>query len=570
VRGGAAAVLTVAMLAGVACVGLGVIATRAVAADPVKFYEVTASYAGKPENLSEIAVRFLGGSSRAGDIFALNVDRPQPGGGYLSNPGPLQALHPGWYLQLPWDAVGVGVRYGDIPTTGPAPKPTPSRSAPGQVAATTTAGPIGGEPAASGCAAAPTSSRSSNWAALRMAPEQAWALTRGQGVIVAVIDSGVDASLPELSGRVAVGSDVVTGSGRGNTDCLGSGTAMASIIVGQPDQTSTLSGIAPQSTVLPVRVAITRPVAAVADQASAVEVAVAAGASVVALGSYVDSGDPTVASAVSDAVRHNVVVVAGAPTDPRTGPSPPGAGVLRVGGVGVDNTTVVAYRPGDVDVVAPGVDITILGISGTGEQSGSGTPLAVAFAAGEAALVRSAHPGLTASQVVHRIEATADRLGPSAPDARYGWGLINPSAAVTAVLSEETPHSTAGPSPIRPVPSTLAPGGGPSSAGRTVAIVVVVMIGLAAAGAFAFRLRHVVRAHRGARTGEDGRDDRGDGGPGRRADWVDPGQNYAAWDARWAGESTSLATVPTHAQAAGLADTARLAGPARLPASGSP
>ena len=525
-------VITALVLA--VCAGAGItgpFAARAVA-DPVKYYKVGASYAGKPENLSEIALRLLGSSARSADIFALNVGRKQPDGGALTDPN---SLRPGWYLELPWDAVGAGVSYGELPTSPPAPQatkaaPRASQPAPPATAPVGTPGPAtnstGGP--VRGCEVAAASGESSNWATLRMAPQQGWTRTRGKGVVVAVVDSGVDASLPELTGLVAVGADIVSGSGRGDTDCLGSGTAMAAIIVGQPSQTSSLSGIAPESTVLPIRVVTTSSKALVADQASGVEVAVSAGASVLALGSYVDITEPKVAQAIADAVKHNVVVVACAPTVTSAATDQATQGLLRVGGVGVDDTSAADYRSGEVDVVAPGVDITALGINGIGVQNRSGTDLAVAFVAGEAALARAAHPNLTASQVAHRVEVTADKQGGAAPDSRYGWGLINPSAAVVRVLAEEQPGVRS------PVSAPVAGGGGggsSSSSGSTVAIVVIASLGLLVAAAFAFRLRHIVRAR------SDGGGD-GDDAGAEPAGGVSGGQPYAGWqDAGWSEES---------------------------------
>ena len=143
------------------CAGAGVVgplAARAVAADSVKYYAVAASFAGKPENLSEIALRFLGDAARSNEIFDLNVGRKQPDGGALSNP---DSLHQGWFLILAWDAVGDGVRYGELPTSVPvqtAATPAPQGSTPGSVPANS--GSAEGSPPGS-CAVAPTSGQRS-------------------------------------------------------------------------------------------------------------------------------------------------------------------------------------------------------------------------------------------------------------------------------------------------------------------------------------------------------------------------------------------------------------------------
>jgi hypothetical protein len=121
--------------------------------------------------------------------------------------------------------------------------------------------------------------------------------------------------------RVAGGADVTTGTGRGNADCLGSGTGMAGIIAAGSGADDGPIGIAPEATILPIRVVTTAPDAKAADAATAVEVAVSAGAKVIALGSYVDLTAPAVAAAVGVALGHDVLVVAAHP--PPAAAAPP-------------------------------------------------------------------------------------------------------------------------------------------------------------------------------------------------------------------------------------------------------
>ncbi|MEU8372631.1 S8 family serine peptidase [Micromonospora sp. NPDC048894] len=414
----------------------------------VKFYVVAAQYQGQPESLTAIARRFLGSGERSAEIYHLNTGRVQPDGSRLTDPGRLKA---GWQLVLPWDAAGEGVTYGQLPagkrptpsarpagTAGPTPgaasptpPPTPSPSRTGASPRPGGAGPK--------CTATTGSSSRSDWAQLRMAADSAWTLTRGNGVKVAVVDSGVDASVQQLSGRVAVGADVTVGNGRGDTDCLGSGTAMAGIIAGDSSVDGSPVGIAPDATILPVRVVRGSGAARPADAANAIEVAVSAGASVVAVGSHVDLGDPAVASSVATALDHDVLLVAGAPTKAVTPPSPAGrsggGALLFTGGVGAGDQLAEQYVAGAVEVVAPGVDVASLGVGGGRAVSNTGTEFAVAFVAGQAALIRAAQPDLTAAQVKERIRGTADAIG-TAPDAKYGSGMINPAASVSVAVDD--------------------------------------------------------------------------------------------------------------------------------------
>jgi membrane-anchored mycosin MYCP len=279
---------------------------------------------------------------------------------------------------------------------------------------------------------------------------------------------------------VLVGADVASGDGRGDLDCLGTGTAMAGIIAGNSGRDDDPVGMAPDATILPVRVVDTDRAAASARGVAAIEVAVAAGATVIALGSYVDLTDSAVATAVSAALTHDVLVVAPAPTTEATRPGPAVAGargaLLTVAGVSADNRLADDYRPAGVDVVAPGVGVAGLGRNGSGTVEASGTQYAVAFAAGQAALVRAAYPELSATQVKHRIEATADRLGDGAPDQRYGWGMISPAAAVTAPVAGEQGGAAAAATDDTGVM-------------RTIVLVALVLILIAAVALLLFRSR---------------------------------------------------------------------------------
>jgi hypothetical protein len=467
--------VALAMVVGVlAAVGTAMVAVATRRdAGYLKYYTVAASYQGQPETLTEIAHRFLGAADRAADIYDLNADRTQPDGGTLQDAtAPLRA---GWVLVLPWDATGDGVRYG-LPPTGP-PSATSSRKS--------SATPSPSDPAGVSCAATGGSSTRSDWAALRLAPDQAWSHTRGQGQLVAIVDSGTDASLPQLAGHVTVGADVTGGTDQGHRDCLGSGTAMAGLVVGQPVLGSPLIGIAPDAAVMPVRVVATSPRPRPADEVTAIQAAIAGDPGVIALGAFVDPDDPAVAPAVAAALARDIVVVAGARTAGAVRPAPAGAGLLRVGGVGVDGQVAADYAPGGVDVVAPGINVASMGLGGSGSMGASGTQYAVALVAGEAALVRAQYPELGAAQVVHRIEATADTMAAAAPDRQYGWGMINPGASVTADVEGEGGPTSAAALPAAPPRS--ATGAQPYVLGA------VAVIGIAAAVLLAGRIRRLLR-----------------------------------------------------------------------------
>ena len=467
----------------------------------VKYYVVTSAYQGQPENLTEIATRFLGSGERSAEIYNLNAGRVQPDGASLTDPA---RLNRGWYLVLPWDAVGEGVKYGQIPSepNKPTTSPRPSGTAkPGTAPTSATSPPPATSPSPSrspgqspspsgtgstaGCTAVAGSSSRSDWAQLRLAIDGAWDLSRGNGVMVAVLDSGVDGRIEQLSGRVTVGADVTVGNGRGDTDCLGTGTAMASIIAANTGIQQTPVGLAPDATVLPVRMVGKSGTARPTDAANAIEVAVSAGTSVVALGSHVDLSAPAVAASLTTALNHDVVVVAGAPIKPVTLPAasePKATGaLLLVGGVGADNKLVEEYQPDAVEVVAPGADVLGIGPGKAGTLSYSGTRFAVAFVAGQAALVRAAYPELNATQIEERIRSTADAVGDQTPDGRYGAGMINPAVSLARPMEGEQP--------------TGAGSSGGSGGGGGMATLVLIGVALLGGGAFLALGLHRRRAY---------------------------------------------------------------------------
>ncbi|MEV6636988.1 S8 family serine peptidase [Actinoplanes sp. NPDC051470] len=464
-----------------AALGAGLCGAPAHAAsdDYVHYYTV----ASASENLMEIAQRFLGSPARSTEIFNLNTGRRQPDGGRLADQNRLQA---GWYLVLPWDAVGSGVAYGILPTGKPA--STPAETPPAkprvdlQSVAQTKIKPKGSATPGT-CTAAPATGKPSRWGMLKLAAEQAWKHSRGSGQLVAIVDSGVDGRAPQLYGRVTTGADLVT-VGPGDIDCLGTGTAMAGLVAAKPLSGLPFGGMAPDSSVMPVRVVTDGKTVSRTNHAAAIETAVGAGASVIALGPYVDLDDGAVVRAVRNAIERNVVVVAPAPV---AGQAPGFAGlpdaVIVVGGVAENGMPAAVYAPRTVDVVAPGVNITSIGNNGAGQRADSGTRYAVALTAGTAALVRSAHPELTAPQVAHRVTVTSDRMKGAQPGDSYGNGMVDPVAAITRELPEEAT-------------SASGLGGRPEPGNRLawLSLVLIVLVGGLLITLLVFRIRHAFRA----------------------------------------------------------------------------
>jgi membrane-anchored mycosin MYCP len=292
------------------------------------------------------------------------------------------------------------------------------------------------------------------WAQRRFGLGRLDGVADGAGVVVAVVDSGVDAANPQLTGAVLAGIDVLDTGGDGRLDCVGHGTAVASIIAARPRSGNGLVGVAPAATILPIRVSERTDnetggrSAPASSVAAALRTAVDRGARVVNMSLTTDQDDPALRAAVRQAVAHDVVVVAAAGNrreagNPRTYPAAYD-GVLGVGAIQPDGVRTAESQTGDyVDLLAPGADV-VAATRGGGQARYAGTSFAAAFVSGTAALVRQYLPRLTATQVTERLKATAD-AGPEAT------AVLNPYRAVTGWPAEREP-GTAAPLPADPLP----------------------------------------------------------------------------------------------------------------------
>ncbi|KFU75672.1 peptidase S8 [Amycolatopsis lurida NRRL 2430] len=301
-----------------------------------------------------------------------------------------------------------------------------------------------------------------------------WPLTKGSGVTVGVVDTGVDAKTPQLSGgRVQRGLDVANPGGKpADDDCYGHGTFVAGIIAAGGRSGTGFAGIAPDAKILPIRCATVSqdgspPRLTAAEMAKGIRAAVDGGADVINISASTNTPDLGLADAVRYAADRNVVVVASAANsaqqgDPVTYPASYPS-VIAVGAADIDGKKADFSQTGKfLSLVGPGVGVTSVGPRGAGHWLGSGTSYSAPFVAGAAALVRAYHPELTAKQVKRRLELTADHPAAALPDPGFGWGFVNVMAAVSTVLPEESgarlPVVTAEQAPLPPIPPVAGHG----------------------------------------------------------------------------------------------------------------
>ncbi len=311
--------------------------------------------------------------------------------------------------------------------------------------------------------------RSSQWALTRLQAEQVWGQQPGRGTIVAVVDSGVDASHPDLKGDVIPGADFVSGTGgNGFDDEHGHGTHVAGIIAATANNGIGVAGLAQGVKVMAVRVLDSTGSGWDSTIAQGIIYATDHGASVINL-SLGGPGSDVSASAISYALAHGVVVVAAAGNERASGDpvTYPAAypGVLGVAASDSSDATASFSNTGAyVDVTAPGVRV-LSTYPGDRYAWMDGTSMATPYAAAAAALLKSGHPSLTPAEVDSALERTADDLGAPGRDDESGYGLIDPRAALQlcattdcATASGQTPTLTQDPtSSTTPSPATQQP-----------------------------------------------------------------------------------------------------------------
>jgi serine protease len=256
---------------------------------------------------------------------------------------------------------------------------------------------------------------------------RAWQLSEGADVRVGLIDTGV-ATDPDLAGAMLPGADFPdVGAPAG--DAIGHGTTMALLIAGRGIGGGT-HGVAPRARILPARLT-----GGAEDAVAAVRWAVDQGAKVVniSLGAG-HSGETGYDPALAYAKEHDVVVVAaagnvGEDSEVTSPADRPGVlAVSAVDGSGRFRDDVGVSGPA-ISFAAPGVDIST---SRPGERAPtSGTSQATAIVSGVVALVRARYPELSAGEVTDQLARTAKDLGAPGRDDRYGFGLIDPLAALS-------------------------------------------------------------------------------------------------------------------------------------------
>jgi type VII secretion-associated serine protease mycosin len=356
-----------------------------------------------------------------------------------------------------------------------------------------------------------TSIRAQEWWISSMhAPDMMWPISRGNGITVAVIDSGVNSGHPDLAGQVFPGQNFSRLSGGAETDVVGHGTAMASLIAGTGKglEGQGMYGLAPGARILPLRIISqgdTPPASAdFIDQASeAVYAAADSSAQIINMSLGSPKGDPKLRSAVNYAlVKGKLIIAAVGNSGGLSNQIEYPAGYPGVVGVGETdqsgNVAAESEHGAQVALTAPGADIYEACVGPSGYCSSHGTSNSTALVSASAALLWAVHPSWTADQIIRVLINTANSGGkPGVQNPYYGYGLVRPRLALTE-------PGDPGPADVNPLlPASASTGvsaaarasvsAGQKSSGSSMVWIVggvaVLVLGAAAAGLLLARRR---------------------------------------------------------------------------------
>jgi subtilisin family serine protease len=263
---------------------------------------------------------------------------------------------------------------------------------------------------------------------------QAHALAKGDGIAIAVVDSGIDATHPELAGSVTAEFNVFPPSEPLNKH----GTAIAGLIAAH----AKLTGAAPNARILNVRIFDAAGTGNTFNIMRALDWAAARGARIINM-SFAGPADPVTQRSLEAASKKGIILVAAAGNaGERSPPLHPAAypDVIAVSGTDADDKIFDQSNRGrHIAIAAPGAQL-LVAIPDGGYEVSSGTSYSAAEVSGIVALMLQYKPGLTPEGVRAILATTAKDIGPKGRDAMFGAGLAD---AYGALMAENAPMAAA-------------------------------------------------------------------------------------------------------------------------------
>ena len=283
------------------------------------------------------------------------------------------------------------------------------------------------------------------WHLPKISAPQAWAVNTGAAsVVIAVIDSGVDSTHPDLSPQLAPGWNFLTNAAD-TTDVVGHGTAVAGTVAAASNNNTGVAGVTWNSRIMPLVVVDSNEYASYSNIAAAIQYAADHGAQIINISIGGTSSSSVLQNAVDYAWSKNVVIFASAMNNSSSTPNYPAAcnHVVAVSATDTNDALAGFSNYGSwITLAAPGNNILTTTMGG-GYGYWYGTSFSSPIAAGVAALALAVNPALSPSALVTLLEQNTDDLGTPGFDTSFGWGRVNAYKAVTAAQP--------------PAPLTIAP-----------------------------------------------------------------------------------------------------------------
>ncbi|GIW12168.1 MAG: hypothetical protein KatS3mg061_3225 [Dehalococcoidia bacterium] len=353
----------------------------------------------------------------------------------------------------------------EAPTPTTTPTPTPARSP----TATPTASP---PPSTSPLRPNdPAFQAGQQYGLSRIRAPEGWGYSTGsESIIIAIVDTGVDLSHPDLASKILPGYDFVNADLTPQDD-HGHGTHVAGIAAAITNNGLGIAGVSWGARVLPVKVLDARGSGYTSDVAAGIVWAADRGARVINL-SLGGPASTTLQEAVNYAVGKGALVVAAAGNSGNSTPNYPGAYPAAISVAATDSTNRRAsfsnFGP-FVDLAAPGVSIYSTVPTGScdlchpsGYRALSGTSMATPMVAGVLAILAGLAPEASPAGLRAAVEQSALDLGPAGRDDEYGFGLVQLDAAIRTLRPDLAPAPTATPSPT-PTGSSSTPTATPTA-----------------------------------------------------------------------------------------------------------
>ena len=300
----------------------------------------------------------------------------------------------------------------------------------------------------------------SQWHTAKIGAASAWDFSQGAGIVVAILDSGVDGAHPDLSARMVSGWNFYDGNSN-TADVLGHGTAVAGTAAASTNNGTGVAGVAGQARIMPLRISDSTGYALWSTIAQGITFAADKGARVASISYSNLLQSSAVMSAAQYMKNKGGLVVISAGNNGVNESFTPSTSAISVSATDSnDQITSWSSFGSYVTLSAPGLNIWTTN-SGGGYGAWWGTSFSTPTVAGTIALVMAANPGLSPSQIENILFSTAADLGAAGRDNYYGYGRVNAAGAVQSALGTSTTASDTTPPSVAlssPTPSVTVTG----------------------------------------------------------------------------------------------------------------